>query len=182
MEPRVRAMREDEAPAVADLLLRANSDNLSSFPADVARAYRADLVDVPARCAFSEIYVLHLDGRLVGSVTYLPDAHDDAHPWPPGGSVLRLLAVEPEARGQGLGERLASLCIERARQRGAAFLALHTAPAMASARRLYTSLGFERAPEHDFDPGAHYGQGPRGFEPPWGLAYLLRLEPARPSG
>lgn len=182
MEPLVRAMREDEAHAVADLLLRANSDNLTSFPADVARAYRAELVDVTARCAFSEVYVLHLDGRLVGSVTYVPDAGEDAHPWPVGGSVLRLLAVDQQARGQGLGERLVGVCIARARQRRAAFLALHTAPAMASARRLYASLGFERAPEHDFDPGAHYGRGPRGTEPPWGLAYLLRLERTVTSG
>lgn len=175
MEPVIRVMRRDEAGAVAALLLRANQENLAAFPQDVARTYRRELLDTAGRPASQETLVLHLDGRLVGSVALLPDATHDGHAWPSGGSVLRFLAVEPEDRGLGLGERLARACITRAEARGSAFLALHTAPGMRAARHLYETLGFERAPEHDFDPSAHYGQGARPGEAPWGLAYLLRL-------
>ncbi len=176
----IRAMRADEARSVAQLLVRANQDNLSAFPPDVASAYRAELFDVAARSSCTEVYVVELAGHLVGSVTFVADAVADAHPWPPGGSVLRFLAVDPDARGQGLGERLTRECICRAKARGAQFLGLHTAPVMLAARRLYERLGFERAPEHDFHPATHYGAGADPDEEPWGLAYLLRFAPDSP--
>lgn len=168
-------MREEEVGAVAALLLRANEENLAGFPRDVARAYRRELLDVAGRPSVLQTFVLHVDGRLAGSVGFVPDAQHDAHPWPAGGSVLRFLAVDPRERGHRLGERLARVCIDLARERRSAFLALHTAPAMHAARRVYEQLGFERAAVHDFDPAAHYGRGPRDDEPAWGQAYVLRL-------
>lgn len=175
----VRRMRTDEAQPVADLVLRANEENLAAFPPAVAAAYRAEITEVAARLGFADVYVAELGGRLAGSVTYLPDAADDGHPWPPGGAVLRFLAVEPEVRRSGLGERLTMTCIARARAQGAAFLGLHTAPVMVAARRIYQRLGFERAPEHDFNPAAHYA-GATGDPSPdgevQGLAYVLRFD------
>lgn len=168
-------MRAQEAGAVSALLLEANQENLAGFPQDVARAYRRELLSAPGGGGALETFVLHAEGRLAGCVAFLPDAKDDSHPWPSGGSVLRFLAVEPAARGQRRGARLVGLCIDRARERHSTFLALHTAPAMHAARRVYEQLGFERAPAHDFDPGAHYGRGAQGDEPPWGLAYVLPL-------
>lgn len=167
-------MHPEEADDVAGLLLRANTENLAGFPADVARGYRVELLDVAGRPVGVQTYVLQLDGRLAGTVAFVPDAADDSHPWPHGGSVLRFLAVEPEHRGAALGERLTAFCIERAAAQRARFLALHTAPAMGAARGIYEKLGFVRAPEHDFDPAGHYGRG-RNDDPPWGLAYLLAL-------
>lgn len=176
----VRRMRIDEAPAVADLVLRANEEHLSCFPAEVASGYRAEIIRVAARLPSAEVYVAEAGGRLVGSVTYLADAANDGHPWPPGGAVLRFLAVDPGVRGCGLGTRLTGTCIDRARGQGARFLGLHTAPLMLAAQRVYRRLGFERAPEFDFNPMTHYGGGPTGkpARPPrdaQGLAYVLRL-------
>lgn len=168
-------MHADEADAVAALLLDANEENLAWFPPDVAGSYRTELLAVTDR---PQTLVLHVGSRLAGTVVFVPDAQDDTHPWPAGGSVLRFLAVLPVDRGQRLGERLTRTCIDLARARGSAFLALHTAPSMHAARRVYEALGFERAPEHDFDPDAHYGRGRTTEEPAWGLAYLLHLEPA----
>lgn len=168
-------MRAEEADAVAGLLLRANEENLSAFPPDVAHAYRRELSDVAGRGPAVQSLVLHVDGRLAGCVAFVPDAATDAHPWPRGGSVLRFLAVEPAERGRGLGERLARTGIDLARERRSQFLALHTAPGMQAARRLYEGLGFVRVQEHDFHPGAHYGSGVRPGEQPWGLAYVLEL-------
>lgn len=179
MNRSIRRMHAGEAAAVSALLLRANEPNLAAFPPDVARSYREELLDVARRAAGAETYVLSLGGSLAGSVTYVPDAADDSHPWPADGAVLRFLAVEPSARGRGLGELLTHVCLDRAREQGARYLALHTAPGMIAARRLYERLGFQRAPRHDFDPRAHYGAGSRAGEAPWGLAYLLELD--RPS-
>jgi ribosomal protein S18 acetylase RimI-like enzyme len=172
----LRLMRPDEVEAATALLLRANEEHLAAFPEEVARGYRDELAAVGSQWATAEAYVVVRDGELLGTVTLVRDAGRDAHPWPAGGAVLRFLAVEPDARGSGVGERLTAVCIARAREEGATFLALHTAPGMLAARRLYERLGFVRVAEHDFDPAAHYAGAADPAEPPWGLAYLLRLE------
>lgn len=170
----IRTMREDEAEQVADLLVRANEENLATFPPEVALAYRAELVDMARRRLVADVYVAELDGRVQGAVTYLPDASKDGHPWPPRGAVLRLLAVDPAVRRRGLGERLTAVCIERALEEHVLYLGLHTAPTMAAARRIYERLGFVREPRHDFDPVVHYGGAAVGGTT-WGLAYVRRL-------
>ncbi|HET9442403.1 MAG TPA: GNAT family N-acetyltransferase [Acidimicrobiales bacterium] len=172
----LRDMADEEVDEVARLLVAANREHLGRFPAAVADAYLAEVVRVAERRSFSEVIVAEAGGCVVGAVTFLPDAAADGHPWPPGGAVLRLLAVDPAARNRGVGEALTVACVERARAGGARFLGLHTAAVMVPAGRLYERLGFRRAPEHDFDPGLHYGgeAGP-GAGGAWGLAYVLDL-------
>ena len=173
--PIIRLMRPDEADAVADLVLRANADNIAGFPTDIAAAYRSEIARTAGRFRGGETYVAELAGAVVGTVTLVPDAAGDSHRWPPGGAVLRFLAVAPRCRGHQLGERLTAACIERAAALGATFVALHTAPVMVAARRIYERAGFVRAPDHDFHPAAHYGGG-HADDPPWGLAYMLRFD------
>lgn len=147
------------------------------FGPDGRAAYLADVVDVDGRAEWADVLVAEVAGRVVASVTFLPDGTLDSHPWPPGGSVLRLLAVHPRWRGHGLGQALTRACIERAVARGSSFVGLHTAPFMSGAAALYERLGFTRAPEHDFDPAAFYGT-PVGVGPDeelLGLAYVLPL-------
>lgn len=177
MEPAiVRPMVADEAPEVAALVLRANGENLRAFPREVASSYRSEILSLSAGMPPpAEVHVVSVDDRIVGAVTFLPDADADGHPWPPGGAVLRFLAVEPEARRRHLGEMLTLFCIDKARAAGSSFLALHTAPMMVAARRMYERLGFVRSPEHDFHPAEHYGARTDPAEPAWGLAYLLPL-------
>ena len=172
----VRPMRDGEVAEVATLLVRSNEENAARFPPAVATSYLAEVADVAGRRPVTEVLVAERDGRIVGSVTFVPDAADDGHPWPAGGAVLRLLAVEPGSRHQGIGADLTRACVERARRRGALFLGLHTAPVMEAAMRLYERLGFARAPELDFDPDLYYGgRAAGGEEPVWGLAYVLAL-------
>ncbi|HEX2038501.1 MAG TPA: GNAT family N-acetyltransferase [Acidimicrobiales bacterium] len=172
----IRPMEDREAAAVGDLLLRANEENLAAFPPEVASTYRAELADVAGRRVVARTYVAEHRGRIVGTVALLPHAADDVHPWPPAGSVLRFLAVDPAARGDSLGERLTVTCIEDARSRKSRYIGLHTAPSMLAARCIYERLGFERAPEHDFHPAVHYGGRADADDVPWGLAYVLHFE------
>ncbi|HEY1796959.1 MAG TPA: GNAT family N-acetyltransferase [Stellaceae bacterium] len=67
---------------------------------------------------------------------------------------LRLLLVEPAARGHGLGARLVHECLDFARGAGYRRIMLETYGALAAARRIYAAVGFRLSEEH---PERAYG-------------------------
>lgn len=170
---RVRDARDDERIAIRLLTLRAYAEYAAVMePSAWAGLEAAVHAALASRDAAARI-VAERDGALVGSVLLYPAA-SDAYGALAGrmrAPELRLLAVSPEARGQGVGEALVEECVRRARAAGATALGLHTSRSMRAARRLYERMGFVRAPEDDFQPeGAEVVEG-----------YRLALE-AQPTG
>lgn len=119
--------------------------------------YRAHVRDAARRAREAELWVAADGDALLGCVTYCPPGS----PWREISTAeegeFRMLAVHPEARGRGAGEALAALCEERARGHGATGMVLSSLAGMASAHRIYTRLGYTRAPGRDWDPmpGVH---------------------------
>ncbi|MBB5794901.1 DNA-binding MarR family transcriptional regulator/GNAT superfamily N-acetyltransferase [Streptomyces caelestis] len=80
-------------------------------------------------------WIAELDGRPVGCVMCV---RDDA----PGAARLRLLLVEPDARGLGIGDRLVGAVVGFAREAGYREVVLWTNDVLAAARRVYQRHGF----------------------------------------
>jgi ribosomal protein S18 acetylase RimI-like enzyme len=59
-------------------------------------------------------------------------------------AIIEDVVVDATARGQGLGEGLTRRCLEIARQKGAATVALTSNPEREAANRLYGRMGFEQ--------------------------------------
>lgn len=74
-------------------------------------------------------------------------------------SGFRLLAVDPDVRGQGLGKLLSTECIKKAKQLKQNQFIIHSTKAMNIAWKMYENLGFRRAKDLDFKQGelAVYG-------------------------
>ncbi|MFJ9155926.1 GNAT family N-acetyltransferase [Streptomyces griseoviridis] len=81
------------------------------------------------------VWIAELDGRPMGCVMCV---RDDA----PGSARLRLLLVEPEARGLGIGDRLVGAVVDFARGAGYRDVVLWTNDVLTAARRLYQRHGF----------------------------------------
>ncbi|MFD7667077.1 GNAT family N-acetyltransferase [Streptomyces sp. NPDC059788] len=102
-------------------------------------------------------WLAELDGERVGAVMCVRDgveaAAELADGAPPRTARLRLLLVEPEARGHGVGRALVSACVDFAREAGYRELVLWTNSVLSAARVLYERAGFElvaERPHHSF--------------------------------
>ncbi len=97
------------------------------------------------------LLVAEVEGAIQGVVQFFPDASRSGQGrWPEETGSIRLLAVRPQARGQGLGARLTRECLRRARELQLPTIFLYTGRFMLAARHIYEKLGFKRAPE--FEP------------------------------
>jgi DNA-binding MarR family transcriptional regulator/GNAT superfamily N-acetyltransferase len=122
-----------------------------TFEALVARVV-ADYVDGGQ----GDAWIAEVDGEPAGCVFCVPRSERVAQ--------LRLLLVEPSARGLGIGGRLVEECVRYARKNGYDEMVLWTNDVLGAARRIYQRAGFELVEE-----GPHHSFGQDLVEQTWRL-------------
>jgi DNA-binding MarR family transcriptional regulator/GNAT superfamily N-acetyltransferase len=93
------------------------------------------------------LWVAEWNGEVAGSIFCMPSEGL------PGSAQLRMLYVEPVARGKGIGKLLVEQCVAFARDAGYERMRLWTHSIQAAARKLYAAAGFEiveSEPHHSF--------------------------------
>jgi ribosomal protein S18 acetylase RimI-like enzyme len=145
----IRAARRGEYAAVDRLTVDAYREYAGSISPDMWAAYEADLAGSKARAQEAAILVAELAGELVGAVAYFPPGDRESRWFPDDFAYLRVLAVLPQHRSQGIGHRLTEACIERARADGARSIGLMTTELMTVAKDMYERMGFVQQAEYE---------------------------------
>jgi ribosomal protein S18 acetylase RimI-like enzyme len=150
----IRDARDEEREAIRDVTLTAYEEYAAVMPRPFWDGYKRQLLVTLDEEGPVERIVAEREGTIIGSVLLYPplaNAYTGVSVgagWP----EVRLLAVAPGARGQGVGTALMDECERRARRSEATMLGLHTMEMMQAAIGMYERRGFERVPELDFRP------------------------------
>ena len=145
---RIRRARPDEYDDVAGLTVSTYVGDGLVSPDD---SYVERLADVAGRAGETDLLVAVRGTEVVGSVALALAGGPYAEDAGPDDAVFRMLAVDPAARGLGIGEALVRACLQRAAAAGRQRMCISTQPDMLAAHRLYRRLGFTRRAQ-DWEP------------------------------
>jgi ribosomal protein S18 acetylase RimI-like enzyme len=118
--------------------------------------YLVHIADVASRAAFTHVMVAVRDGRILGTATLEMDARVDREedpPLAPGEAHIRMLGVDPAARGRGVARQLMATCEATAHAAGKTLMTLHTTSRMQVAQHMYETLGYVRGKDRVFPDG-----------------------------
>ncbi len=150
----IRPVRPNEYAAAGDVTRRAYAEFVRPEDADW-ESYLAELGDVVGRADRTLVLVAVEDGDILGTATLELDGRvdDEDPPLRPGEAHIRMVGVDPSARGRGMGRALMDACLDEARSRGKTLITLHTTARMKAAQRMYESMGFTRGADRVFPSG-----------------------------
>ena len=156
----VRNAEPREFEAIGSLLIEVYSQ-LEGFPKESEQpAYYtmlANIGDFTKKPDTELLVAVSSEDQVAGAVVYFADMQyygsGGIATMEKNSSGFRLLAVDPLARGQGIGKQLTMECIRKARDKGNSQLVIHSTKAMQTAWNMYQQIGFKRSEDLDFMQG-----------------------------
>lgn len=120
-------------------------------------AFKEKIADMSSLAGAGELLVAEIAREIVGAVVYIgpgvPKADFFRHEW----SIMRMLVVSPDFRGQGIGRALAEERLQRAKRDKALVFALHTSEIMQVVLPMYLRMGFQKVSQAPSIYGVEYG-------------------------
>lgn len=103
----------------------------------------------------SKCFVCETNDEIVGMAYIIPKGNPTdifQADW----SYIRMVGVNPEFGGKGIGKKLIQMCIDFAIETNESTIALHTSEFMNAARHIYENIGFKQIKELDQRLGKKY--------------------------
>ncbi|MBX7152345.1 GNAT family N-acetyltransferase [bacterium] len=153
----IRNARPEEFKTVGDLMVWVYSQ-LEGFPKQNEQPdyYKmlANIGELTKKPHTELIVAVSSEGKIAGGVVYF----SDMQVYGSGGTAtkeknasgFRLLAVDPDVRGHGIGKLLTLECIRKAKEHNNSQVIIHSTKAMQVAWKMYEKLGFKRSEDLDF--------------------------------
>ncbi len=156
----VRNAKSFEYSEIGKLMVRVYS-RLEGFPKeDEQPAYYETLANVGVFTDKPETELLvavSSKDKIVGAVVYFGDmkycGSGGIATKEKNAAGFRLLAVDKEARGHGIGKLLTNECIIKTKQKKLSQVIIHTTKPMQTAWKMYEHMGFKRSEDLDFMQG-----------------------------
>ena len=153
----IRNAHPEEFKAIGQLMVQVYSA-LEGFPSPEEQpdyyTLLANIGDITRQPATELFVAVSSEGHVAGAVVYFSDmkyyGSGGTATQETNASGFRLLAVDPNVRGQGIGKRLSLFCIDKTKEDGNPQLIIHSTKAMQIAWAMYEKLGFERSEDLDF--------------------------------
>lgn len=156
----VRNAKPDEFAEIGRLMVNVYSQ-LEGFPKpDEQPTYYkmlANIGELTIKPGTELLVAVSSDNKIAGGVVYF----NDMQYYGSGGTAtkeknaagFRLLAVDLNIRGKGIGKLLTFACIRKAKDKKLSQVIIHSTKAMQTAWKMYESMGFERSEDLDFLQG-----------------------------
>ncbi len=147
----IRDARPEEYEAIGEITVAAY---LADGYLEEDDYYTETLRDARRRAEHADVItaVDAVTERVLGAVAFCLPGTAYAELSGDGEAEFRMLAVDPAARGRGIGDSLVQACLYRARQQGCTAVVISSLATMRAAHRIYARNGFVRAPERDWEP------------------------------
>lgn len=156
----IRNAKPPEFESIGKLMVQVYS-TLDGFPNEDEQPqyYKmlANIGELTKKPETELLVAVSYQGEIAGGVVYFSDMKY----YGSGGiatreknaSGFRLLAVDPNVRGKGIGKLLIRECIRKANERNHSQVIIHTTMAMQTAWKMYEVMGFKRSEDLDFMQG-----------------------------
>ena len=156
----IRIAKPSEYVEIGKLMVKVYS-RLDGFPkkSEQPEYYKmlGNVGELAAKPGAELMIALTTGNKITGAVVYFSDmkyyGSGGIATLEQNASGFRLLVVDPENRGKGIGGLLTNECINKAKEKKHSQVVIHTTRAMMIAWKMYENLGFKRSEELDFMQG-----------------------------